>query len=152
MQSCGGNWIVKSKASTHHWLQIETWLGDVDEWVWSLTTSSNYFCLLRFSDVNYSHVVFPGVKPVSILSNEDIKTLTRDNLQEIEERFQSQSSISRSPRMPHFSTTDTTDSDYLSTIPTETTDFMATYKVLEGTLNVFLRLHIIKCSLRWGQL
>ena len=88
--------------------------------------------MLRFSDVNYSNIVFPNVKP---LSNENLKTLTKDNLEAIEERFlQSQTSITRSPRMPrmpHLSTT-TTDSDYLSTIPTETTDFMTSYKVLEG--------------------
>ena len=83
----------------------------------------------RFSDVNYCNIVFPNVKP---LSNENLKTLTKDNLEAIEERFlQSQTSITRSPRMPHFSTT-TTDSDYLSTIPTETTDFMTSYRVLEG--------------------
>ena len=82
--------------------------------------------------MNYCNIVFPNVKP---LSNENLKTLTKDNLEAIEERFlQSQTSITRSPRMqrmPHFSTT-TTDSDYLSTIPTETTDFMTSYKVLEG--------------------
>ena len=93
--------------------------------------------MLRFSEVNYSNIVFPNVKP---LSNENLKTLTKDNLEAIEERFlQSQTSITRSPRMPrmpHFSTT-TTDSDYLSTIPTETTDFMTSYKVLEGDKSIF---------------
>ena len=95
--------------------------------------------MLRFSDVNYSNIVFPNVKP---LSNENLKTLTKDNLEAIEERFlQSQTSITRSPRMPrmpHFSTT-TTDSDYLSTIPTETTDFMTSYKVLEGDSFIFCK-------------
>ena len=65
-------------------------------------------------------------------NNENVKTLTRDNLEANDTRFPSEPNPSL---QQHFSTT-TTDSDYLSTIPTETTDFMNNYKVLEGNFNI----------------
>ena len=61
-----------------------------------------------------------------------MKTLTKDNLEENEKcLLKSNLSLIRNQRIPHFSTA-TTDSDYLSTIPTETTDFMNSYSVLGG--------------------
>ena len=87
-----------------------------------------YALFSRFYNIQYTSVVFPQVKP---FNNENVKTLTRDNLEANDARFPR-------PTCPpalqqHLSTT-TTDSDYLSTIPTETTDFMNNYKVLEGNL------------------
>ena len=82
------------------------------------------------ADVKYTNIVFPAQKPFTA---DHIRSLTKDNLEaESEGRLEAKPPLSRAaPRMSHFSTT-TTDSDYLSTIPTETTDYMATYTALEG--------------------
>ena len=90
----------------------------------------NYPPGLGTDDVKYTNIVFPAQKPFTA---DHIRSLTKDNLEaESEGRLEAKPPLSRAaPRMSHFSTT-TTDSDYLSTIPTETTDYMATYTALEG--------------------
>ena len=65
-----------------------------------------------------------------------MKTLTREHIEENEKQLgQSNGNMSdgerNEARLAHYSIT-TTDSDYLSTIPTETTDFINNYGILEG--------------------
>ena len=77
--------------------------------------------------VKYADVVFPTPKP---FNDETISRLTRENLEYNDAPIEGIRRKKDELRLHNFSTT-TTDSDYLSSVPTETTDFMSNYKVLD---------------------
>ena len=96
------------------------------------------FLFSYFDYVKYADVVFPASKP---FNDDAIKSLTRENLELKEEQLQGfQKTPKDCMKMPNFSTT-TTDSDYLSTVQTETTTFMNNYKILdEDNINEYVTL------------